>query len=442
MPLPNLGLAVQTFGTLQGLSQDRERQEMLKADRLAAQQSADALAGQQQALQDLMSQYAQTNDPAILREIIVKSPDAAQKIQKQFGIIDQQTANTKLNHAATLKQMIETNPQEAAMYWQQNLASDPAFDRLADNFQSGDMTGALDDIGFTVTGIGGQEAYDSLFGGSVEGKIGTYNPRDFTVESLSNFIKGGQRDPSVLERVPVKPVMINDVPYLPDADGSYRPVSVKSGSGGDVTSTELTPEVISEQAATAAADLKTAETKATETERRNATIIDEGLAQARTIPTLKQTISLLERVKTGGWTNQTRNWVKQKFGVEDADEGVLTANLGKAVLSQLRTTFGAAFTEREGARLEAIEAGFGKSPETNKVLLKQLLQMAQKDVDSAMARADDQVKEELQGWVDFEFDLGAETPEQGQEIEYQEGQTATGPNGAKMIFQSGGWVAQ
>lgn len=157
MVLPNLGRAVQTYGTMQGLQAQREQAQMMRQ-----QQEAQAMRDQQ--LNDLKAQYAETQDPAVLRQIIIQSPDVAAKIQSQFGVIDDQTKNDKLNKAATLKQMIETNPQEAAAFFQQNLADDPAFDRLADNFQTGDMTGALDDISFTVTAIGGQEAYDSLFG--------------------------------------------------------------------------------------------------------------------------------------------------------------------------------------------------------------------------------------------------------------------------------------
>ena len=65
--------------------------------------------------------------------------------------------------------------------------------------------------------------------------------------------------------------------------------------------------------------------------------------------------------------------VKTFFGVESADEGELAQNLGKAVLSQLRKTFGAQFTQREGERLNEIEANFGKSPESNLRQLKNLL---------------------------------------------------------------------
>lgn len=156
MALPNLGRAVQAFGTMQGLQAQSQ-------DRRAAIQAAEAQAMRDQQLADLKIRYAKSQDPEALRQIIIQSPDAAAKIQQQFGVIDDQTKADKLNKAATLKQMIETNPQEAAVFFRQSLADDPAFDRLTDNFQSGDMTGALDDISFTVTALGGQEAYDSLF---------------------------------------------------------------------------------------------------------------------------------------------------------------------------------------------------------------------------------------------------------------------------------------
>ena len=58
-------------------------------------------------------------------------------------------------------------------------------------------------------------------------------------------------------------------------------------------------------------------------------------------------------------------YLKSTFGVESADEGQLSNLLGKNVLSQLRTIFGAAFTAKEGDELKTIEAGLGKSNEGN-----------------------------------------------------------------------------
>lgn len=158
MVLPNIGRAVSTYGNLQGLigqAQDRKLAEQQREQQQAAQGSLNAL----------KQQYAQTKDPETLRQIILNDPESAAKIQQQFGAIDDLSRTDKLNKAAALKQMIERNPQEAATFFQSELANDPAFDRLTDNFQTGDMTGALDDISFTVTALGGQEAYDNLFGG-------------------------------------------------------------------------------------------------------------------------------------------------------------------------------------------------------------------------------------------------------------------------------------
>lgn len=159
MVLPDLGQALNAYGTMTGfMNQAKDR------NALEAQQAQQAQAAQK--LNDMKMQYAQNQDPELLRQIIMNDPESAAKIQKQFGAIDTATTNDKLNKAAALKQMIERNPQEAAMFFQSELANDPAFDRLTDNFQTGDMTGALDDISFTVTALGGQQAYDSLFGGA------------------------------------------------------------------------------------------------------------------------------------------------------------------------------------------------------------------------------------------------------------------------------------
>jgi hypothetical protein len=75
-------------------------------------------------------------------------------------------------------------------------------------------------------------------------------------------------------------------------------------------------------------------------------------------------------VRTGG-LEAWKLAVTNAFGVTGADEAELSANLGRAVLSQLRSTFGAQFTQQEGERLASIEAGFGKSTEGNRRLLQQ-----------------------------------------------------------------------
>lgn len=130
-----------------------------------------------------------------------------------------------------------------------------------------------------------------------------------------------------------------------------------------------------------------AKSEAKGAEERAQSVIDAGVSASYQLPTLKRTIELLDEVDTGGFDNVALR-VKQAFGVEGADEGELSANLGKAVLSQLRETFGAAFTEKEGARLERIEASFGRSSETNKRLLRNVLELAERKVQSAISRAE------------------------------------------------------
>ena len=114
---------------------------------------------------------------------------------------------------------------------------------------------------------------------------------------------------------------------------------------------------------------------------RQSEAIVMGLDAAKGVPVLRRSLELLESIKTGGIA-AARVRIKQFFGVEGADEGELSANLGKAVLSQLRATFGAQFTQAEGERLEGIEARFGASSATNK----RLLQMTLKIVENASNR--------------------------------------------------------
>ena len=136
--------------------------------------------------------------------------------------------------------------------------------------------------------------------------------------------------------------------------------------------------------------------------------IGEGVDAVKGIPILRRSLQLLERIETGG-IDSARLRAKQLFGVEGADEGELSANLGRAVLSQLKATFGSQFTEREGARLERMSAGFGKSPATNKRILRQSLKIAQsaaeRGLDAAAKAGDNIAADEIRDFLDGRFDL-------------------------------------
>jgi hypothetical protein len=153
--------------------------------------------------------------------------------------------------------------------------------------------------------------------------------------------------------------------------------------------------------------------------KRRQVSIDKGITGSETIPNLRRALTLLDAVKTGGVAAASLR-AKQLFGVEGADEGELSNRMGKAVLSQLRATFGAAFTVGEGNKLDRIEAGFKKSPEANKRLIEQLIKLGEKKanegIDSAVASKDFEAAKRIQDNLDFSFDI--EEPQPAGKIEF------------------------
>lgn len=162
------------------------------------------------------------------------------------------------------------------------------------------------------------------------------------------------------------------------------------------------------------------ETKAREvTEKgkagRQQDIITKGLEAADSYANVKRGLELLNGIETGGIDNVSMR-AKQLFGVEGADEAELSNRLSKAVLSQLRETFGAAFTESEGQRLERIEAGFGKSTAGNKRLLQQteriIIRSANRAIKAAEKAGDEDTAQEIRD--SLEFSLSDESQEEKQ----------------------------
>lgn len=156
---------------------------------------------------------------------------------------------------------------------------------------------------------------------------------------------------------------------------------------------------------------KKEERRVSSEETRASNLIERGISAAESTANIRRAITLLDQVKTGGFRAVALR-VKQTLGIEGADEGELSNNVGKAVLSQLRETFGAAFTEKEGKRLERIEANFTKSTETNKQLLNQALRIAEKTarraMDAAKKRGDMDTVSDIEDLLSFSLDAGPE----------------------------------
>jgi hypothetical protein len=183
-------------------------------------------------------------------------------------------------------------------------------------------------------------------------------------------------------------------------------------------------------------------TAKTRTERL-ALQVDEGFSASDAMPVINRAIELLGTVKTGG-INAAALAASNLLGVTGADEAELSNNLGKAVLSQLRSTFGAAFTEREGARLDSIEANFGKSTEGNLRLLQQLQKMVEREalrgINAAIQMGDqataDQIREGLsfsltpgQGGMSFATEAEAAAAEQAGRLKKGQRVTVGGQSG-------------
>lgn len=154
--------------------------------------------------------------------------------------------------------------------------------------------------------------------------------------------------------------------------------------------------------------------------------IVKGQSAADSTAVIRRSLALLEKVKTGGLARTTMLAAQKMFGAEGADEGELSASLGKAVLSQLKNTFGSAFTAQEGASLEKIEAGFGSSVETNTRLLNNSLRIAtraaERGIRSAESRDDYESASEIEMALDF--DLGVFENEYSSYSDSADGQPA------------------
>lgn len=121
-----------------------------------------------------------------------------------------------------------------------------------------------------------------------------------------------------------------------------------------------------------AGDIATATTRSNTQEGRIQQAIEDGIDAAARMPKLMMARELLNTVDTGGW-DAVKLRFKQALGITSADESKLIYELSKNVLSQLKPTFGAAFTAKEGDLLMRIEANTNLSTEGNIALLDELI---------------------------------------------------------------------
>lgn len=155
------------------------------------------------------------------------------------------------------------------------------------------------------------------------------------------------------------------------------------------------------------------------TQERFGQQISDAYDAARALPVVHRGLELLNLVSTGG-IERAKLAATELFGVTGANETELSSNLGKAVLQQLRSTFGAQFTQQEGERLASIEAGFGRSTEGNKRLLQQAVEVTERAIRRGISAAresnNDFDARELESALQYRFRYPQDQQQGGSDI--------------------------
>ena len=174
-PLGGLNLA-ETFERGYGRYQERQAEE------------------RQQDAQQAMLEAWQSGDPTKMADVSMQFPEVSEFIEKQFKF-----TNTKTREAATdTYRRIISDPANAEKYLTEGISQVQGFRGSPENMLK-DLEMFRTDPDKALKNV--QMAYSALdpkWTKAQGPKIGTYNPRDYTVESFSEFQRTG--DPGVLER--------------------------------------------------------------------------------------------------------------------------------------------------------------------------------------------------------------------------------------------------
>ena len=301
-------------------------------------------------------------------------------------------------------------------------------DNMLGKLSNDDITQAMITLKpFSQMGVEGLTAGEREFAALTEG----LNPEEL---DLARRIKLRMEPGAVTSADKV--VTIGEVPYIyNEQTGSMSPVRIDD-QNVDAGTVAASTRIVAEGQSSGSSVGKSKE------ERRGERIIF-GQDAAKGLPTIRRALLLLDKVETGG-VNAVSLAVRSSLGLESADEGELSNKLGKAVLSQLKATFGAAFSEKEGNRLARIEAGFGKNTATNRRLLNELLQIGNKYANQAIKDSleieDYATAASIKENMDFEFDEDANFL--GASSVLKEGDTVINKAGELLMLINNDWVKQ
>lgn len=391
---PNL--TAQLLGDLGGALQQRKL-------RIAQEEQVRATQQRQEQVDTTLSDFRAIENPGFedYQKVITLMPkERADQLTNEWGLLSKEQQTNQLKFSGQVMAAFNANPEIAITMLKRRAEAERNAgdeDEAAQYEQWAQIAkerpeAVQENIGMIIAALpGGKDVIDSVSKISGRGKVA--GEKAFAPVTLIN--------PKTKEKIP-------HIPTFNPNTGKARLEPADLPEGFEL-SRETPTEKRQAEIATVGAKKGAEVTGKGKAERRQITI-KSGVDSSEGLANLKRAKSLLDTVKTGG-VDAASLRAKQIFGVEGADEGELSNRLGKAVLSQLRETFGAAFTAQEGASLERIEAGFKKSPEANKRLIKQLIKMVEKKseqgIKAAIAAEDFEAAQLIKDNMAFTFE---ETP--------------------------------
>lgn len=274
------GMTAQAANTaLARRSQDLN--EQIFANQQAQQQAAQVEAQQKQAqIDEAFTAYSQNpNDPQAMINLMRLDPELAKGMKAQYGLMDEEANKAGYNRAFSFLQLLDSNPEQAQAYFQQNLANDEMFKGLADDFAKGDIQGARNELLMGAAMMADADQLEALYSQPEGPKIGQYNPRDYTVESFAKFLETGDHK-DLVKFAAAKTVDIGGVPYTFDpATGGYMPVTIGAPAQPETVVTEEVAVEETPEGVVAEEQVEVTEVKPEPAQPEQVTITPELLAQ-------------------------------------------------------------------------------------------------------------------------------------------------------------------
>lgn len=179
-------------------------------------------------------------NPKAVSEWAMQNPDLVPVFTQAAGLEDAVTEKSRLQ---TAKDVLtgRVSPREAYQQRVLEIQAAGGDASMIGEFEQGATDEDLIKMAeMDLIMFGGPKMHESYLkskGKAVTPDIGTYNPRDYTVESFADFVKSG--DPSVLERFSEKTIIAGGVPYkLDTATNEYVPLKTAGEIGADKSEIE------------------------------------------------------------------------------------------------------------------------------------------------------------------------------------------------------------